>query len=70
MYLFVFICCISSVVFLFLVEQVYQQVLNDQGQSLINNLVNSVEANKLLLENVLSEKELDKVWLTINGVST
>lgn len=52
----------------FVILQVYQQVLNDQGKSLLNSLVASITAEKSALENVQSEKELITICSRINGV--
>ncbi len=48
--------------------QVYQQVLNDQGQALIDSLIASVVTNKASLENVQSDAEFNKLLHRINGV--
>ena len=55
------------------VLQVFQQVLNDQGQSLIDSLTASVAANKASLENSAiagRDRDLTKLWNNINGVSS
>ena len=48
--------------------QVYQQVLSDQGRSLLDSLVASVTAEKSALENVKSERELTSIFQRIAGV--
>lgn len=50
------------------VEQVYQQVLSDTGQNLMENLLDSIAANKSSLEEVGSDVDLQKLMNRINGV--
>ncbi|XP_064603807.1 ubiquitin carboxyl-terminal hydrolase 34-like isoform X2 [Liolophura sinensis] len=47
--------------------KVHQQVLNDQGRSLLDSLIASVTAEKSALENVKSDKEFMTVAHRING---
>lgn len=48
--------------------QVYQQVLNDQGKSLLDSLVASVTAEKSAIENVRYQQDLLNICERINGV--
>jgi hypothetical protein len=48
--------------------QVYQQVLNDQGRSLLDSLVASVTAEKSAIENVRYQHDLLSICERINGV--
>ncbi|ELU04220.1 hypothetical protein CAPTEDRAFT_219867 [Capitella teleta] len=48
--------------------KVYQQVLSDQGQSLIDSLLSSIKANKEASENsTANSRNLNKLWSNING---
>ena len=49
--------------------QVYQQVLNDQGRSLLDSLVASVTAEKAAAENIVCDQDFENICLRINGVS-
>ena len=51
------------------VIQVYQQVLNDQGQSLLDSLVASVAANRASLQTIQMERDVGKLLSRINGVN-
>jgi len=48
--------------------QVYQQVLNDQGQSLYDSLISSVQNNRETLDKCHSKDGLQKLLYSINGV--
>lgn len=50
--------------------KVHQQVLSDQGRSLLDSLVASVTAEKAAIENVRYEKELSSICQRVTGVST
>ncbi|XP_048258866.1 ubiquitin carboxyl-terminal hydrolase 34-like isoform X4 [Haliotis rufescens] len=47
--------------------KVHQQVLNDQGRSLLDSLVASITAEKAALENMKSEKELLTICERVSG---
>ena len=47
--------------------QVFQQVLSDQGQSLLDSLVASITAEQSTLENFSSEKDLMLALQRVNG---
>ena len=51
-----------------MLTQVHQQVLSDQGQNLIENLLESIAANRSSLEEVDSDVDLLKLMNHINGV--
>ena len=59
----------SPIVLIF--SQVWQQILNDQSQTLYENIMNSIVTNRTATEKPnLTQKELVKILSKINGVST
>ena len=51
-----------------LVLQVYQQVLNEQCQSLMESLVSSIAADRSAMENISSSGDVNKLMYRVNGV--
>ena len=48
--------------------QVYQQVLNDSGQSLLDSLIASITAERAALETVRSDRDLQSIMHRLSGV--
>jgi len=49
--------------------QVFQRVLHEHdGNVLLETIIHSITNGRHLLENALPTKDIDKIWIRINGV--